>query len=118
MMERPVSGSELELVFEYEPGSTEEWISVMLAKECVARAKVRRATDRIVVKFLTVHEQHERRGIGRSVVEYLCQEVSEVLAKGVKHKARGFWLKLGFQPCDNPRYYRWSRPPTDEAQPP
>ncbi len=112
-MDRPVQPSELELVFEYEQGSTEEWIEVMLEGSVVARAKVRRASDRIIVKFLTVHEKHERRGLGRGVVDLLRQEVSEVLAKGVKYQARGFWRKLDFEPCDNPRYYRWFRPTGD-----
>ncbi len=117
-MDRPVPVSALEFIFEYEQGSTEEWIEVTLDKEVVARAKVRRATDRIVVKFLTVHEKYERRGIGRSLVDHLRQEVSEILAKGVKYQARGFWIKLGFEPCDNPRYYRWSRPTKEKTQTP
>ena len=109
------SALELSYSHEYENESREEWISAHLGDTCVARAKVRRSLNRVVIKFLTVHDQYQRQGIGRAVVEQLRGDVSEALAKGVKYQARTFWEKLGFQRCENPRYYIWTQPVTQVA---
>jgi len=84
--------------------SSYQWINIEHDDQRVGKLRGQPKGSSFVINSIQIFPEFERKGFARQTVEAIKQEYNPVIADRVRYTAKGFWKKLGFEPCSDGNY--------------
>lgn len=80
------------------------WVNIDNGSVRVGKARVKKLTDKTIIKSITIFPEYERRGFARQAVDRLKASSRRLVADRVRATARGFWERMGFVDAGDGNY--------------
>jgi len=81
-----------------------QWVNIDRDSTRVGKARVLAEGETLIIYSLNIFPEFEGKGYARKVIETFKISFGRVIADRVRHKAVGFWVKMGFSDRGRGRY--------------
>jgi len=82
-------------------GSKYDWANINADEKMVGKARCRLSNNEMIIYSIDIFPEFERKGYGTAFIEEGKKKYNILVADRVRHKADGFWEKMGFKPDDS-----------------